>query len=167
MCHPSARKLFRALEHTRAHNDAARISHNVLSLPSMDDTEHTSSTSLVEILSSVHGRQRQERLINMRDLKAAVKYGKKEANVSWQGIKNCKYTFAGIVFITHESSTREITSWPLPAFGFDVPLVHITEGMHRAHTVAVRALQDKGAWTSHTVVVVDQSGSMRTTYVEA
>ena len=166
MCHPSARKLFRALEHTRAHNDAARISHNVLSLPSMDDTEHTSSTSLVEILSSVHGRQRQERLINMRDLKAAVKYGKKEANVSWQGIKNCKYTFAGIVFITDETSTCEITSWVLPAFGFDVPLVHITEGMHREHTDAVRALQDKSMWTSHTVIVVDQSGSMRKTDVE-
>ncbi len=104
----------------------------------MDDTEHTSSTSLVEILSSVHGRQRrQERLINMRDLKAAVKYGKKEANVSWQGIKNWKYTFAGIVFITDETSKCEITSWVLPAFAFDVPLVHITEGMHREHTDAV------------------------------
>jgi|TARA_B110000977_G_scaffold97976_1_gene128963 hypothetical protein len=45
----------------------------------MDDPEHTSSTSLVEILSSVHGRQRRkERLINMRDLQAAVKHGEKE-----------------------------------------------------------------------------------------
>mgnify|MGYP001202668777 FL=1 len=39
--------------------------------------------------------------------------------------------------------------------------------MHREHTAAVRTLQDKGAWTSHTVVVVDQSCSMRNTDVES
>ena len=38
--------------------------------------------------------------------------------------------------------------------------------MHREHTDAVRALQDKSMWTSHTVIVVDQSGSMRKTDVE-
>ena len=136
-------------------------------MPNVDAAQPTSSVSVVEILSFVHGRQRrQERLINKRDLQAAVKYGEKEATVNSKGKRGWKYTFSGIVFITNESSTREITSWPLPAFGFDVPLVHITEGMHRAHTVAVRALQDKGAWTSDTVVFVDQSGSMRTTDVE-
>ena len=48
-------------------------------MPNVDAAQPTSSVSVVEILSSVHGRQRRkERLINMRDLQAAVKHGEKE-----------------------------------------------------------------------------------------
>jgi len=38
--------------------------------------------------------------------------------------------------------------------------------MEREHRAAKRALFDTSVWTSHTVVVVDQSGSMRTTDVD-
>ena len=127
-----------------------------------------SDTDLVTVLSSAHGRQRRsERLISKSDLQAAVKYGEKEASYeNNSGELRWKYTFRGIVYITDETSRREITSWPIPAFGFDVPLVEITEKMRRDHRAAVRALGNKASWTSHTVAVVDQSGSMRNTDVE-
>ena len=126
----------------------------------MDD-----STSLVTILSSAHGRQRRaEREINKRDLQAAVKYGVREpAGLSKLGAPRCRYTFAGVVFITDETSRHEITSWPLPGCGFDVPLVDIDKAMAAAHARAHAAVRaHSGLWTSHTVIVVDQSGSMRT-----
>ena len=118
-----------------------------------------SDTDLVTVLYSAHGRQRRsERLISKSDLQAAVKYGEKEASYeNNSGELRWKYTFRGIVYITDETSRREITSWPIPAFGFDVPLVEITEKMRRDHRAAVRALGNKASWTSHTVAVVDQS----------
>jgi hypothetical protein len=123
------------------------------------------STSLVTILSSTHGRQRRaEREIHKRDLQAAVKHGVKEpAGCCLRtGAPRWKYTFADVVFITDETSRHEITSWPLPGCGFDVPLMQLDTAAAaenaRAHA-AVRARSS--TWTSHTVIVVDQSGSMR------
>ena len=52
----------------------------------------------------------------------------------------------------------EITSWPEPCCGFDVPLVRISTAMANEHAVAAATLRNLGAWTSHTVIVVDQSG---------
>ena len=132
------------------------------------DAPPSSTTSAVDILSSAHGRRRRrERLISKRDLQAAVKYGKKEEALRAKGsVLRWKYTFAGIVYVTDATSTREITSWPEPGFGFDVPLKAITPRMRDEHRKAVARLRDKSAWTSHTVVVVDQSGSMRATDVD-
>ena len=104
-----------------------------------------------------HCRQhRSERLISKRDLRAAVKYGVREPSFTDKGELRWMYTFRGIVYITDETSRHEITSWPLPAFGFDVPLVDITQRMLRAHRAAKRALGNPASWTSHTVAVVDQ-----------
>ena len=51
-----------------------------------------------------------------------------------------------------------------PGMGLDVPLKRITRHMRAAHDEAVSRIRaDQGTWTSHTVVVVDQSGSMRKT----
>jgi hypothetical protein len=124
------------------------------------DEPSSSRMSLVTVLSSAHGRQRRsERLINKRNLQAAVKYGVKEdAPNPRTGQLGYKYTFAGVVFITDSTSTREITSWAEPCCGFDVPLVRISDAMAAEHAAAVASLRNLGAWTSHTVIVVDQSG---------
>jgi hypothetical protein len=123
------------------------------------------STSLVTVLSSAHGRQRRaEREIHKRDLQAAVKYGVREpAGVCKRtGAPRWKYTFAHVVFITDETSRLEITSWPLPGCGFDVPLVAVDAATAAAHARAHAAVRARSSmWTSHTVIVVDQSGSMR------
>ena len=129
------------------------------------------NTSLVTVLSSAHGRQRrEERDITKRDLKAAVKYGTKEATPGQGrnlGLVCWKYTFAGVVYITDIESKVEITSWPEQSgCGFDVPLIRITRSMTTAHNAAVANLHNLGSWTSHTVIVVDQSGSMRQADVE-
>ena len=68
------------------------------------------NTSAATFLSSTHGRlRRAQRLIDKRDLQAAVKYGTCEESYNQNGIRRLKYTFADIVYITDETGTREIT----------------------------------------------------------
>ena len=123
------------------------------------------TTSAATILSSDHGRMRRaERMIDKRDLQAALKYGTRERSLNQRGVPQWKYTFADIIYITDQTSTREITSWAKPGVGIDVEKRHISEQMKLKHKRACERLEnDKTSWKSHTVVVVDQSGSMRKT----
>ena len=110
--------------------------------------------------------RRAQRLIEKRDLQAALKYGIREVSYNQRGQQNWKITFADIVYITDSTLTREITSWSVPGAGLDVEMATITAEMRRSHTLACnRIAADPAWWTSHTVVVVDQSGSMRKTDV--
>ena len=134
----------------------------------MTDSQNTSAATL---LSSEHSRQRRaERLISKRDLQAALKHGTATASVDPQGRLKWRYTFADIVFIVDETRTREITCWAQPGAGLDVEKHRITPEMERVHQMACVRLQNSTTWTSHitshTVVIVDQSGSMRKTDVE-
>eukprot|EP00854_Cymbomonas_tetramitiformis_P014698 gene14698-17366_t len=127
----------------------------------------TITTSAVSVISSPHGLlRRKQRKINIRDLQAAVKYGTKEAGFPCPrtGENRWKYTHADVVYITDASSRHEITSWPAPAAGLDIPTVQVTEAIKREHEMAdLRVRTSHASWTSHTVAVVDQSGSMRNT----
>lgn len=112
--------------------------------------------------------RRAQRAIEKRDLQAALKYGIKMRGFPCPrtGEGRWKYTFADVVFITNETGREEITSWPVPGPGLDVELVRITPEMRRAHEAACQPEllnNNMTLWTSHTgtVVVVDQSGSMR------
>lgn len=69
------------------------------------------------------------------------------------------------MYITDSTSKREITSWAVPGAGLDVEKRKITEAMLRSHDDACRRIMLTRTWASHTVIVVDQSGSMRTTDV--
>ena len=117
----------------------------------------------VPFFSSLHGRERRAlRKIDRLDLQAAVKYGQKESG--WPhpvtGAVRWKYTHADIVYITDESSTREITSYGVP---IDIPHPTLTRGHRRSHEAAKQRLErNPSLCTSHTVIVVDQSGSMKT-----
>ena len=124
-------------------------------------------TSAVTILFSVHGRMRRaERLIQKRDLQAAIKHGTRVMSANPRGDWNWKYTFADVLYITDKSSRREITSWAVPGAGLDVDKVLVTPEMQKLHSQACDKIRcTPGSWTSHTVVVVDQSGSMRKTDV--
>jgi len=136
-----------------------------LSLKSLSGLQ-TVATSAVTILSSEHGLMRRaERLIQKRDLQAAVKHGTREISVNQRGQMNYKYKFADIVYITDETSKREITSWAAPGAGLDLEKVEITSEMQHKHSVAAMQIASRKGWTSHTVIVVDQSGSMRKTDV--
>lgn len=127
----------------------------------MSDSQRTSAATL---LSCEHSRQRRaERLVSKRDLQAALKYGSRVASLNQRGELAWKCTFADVVFIVDRTLTKEITCWAKPGAGLDVEKQHITSEMERAHKAARTRLQSRCSWTSHTVVVVDQSGSMRKT----
>lgn len=124
------------------------------------------ATSDIPFFSSLHGeRRRAERAIDRRDLQAAVKHGKKEVakRDTQTGARRWKYSYADIIYITDRTSTKEITSWVAP---IGLPLANLTLKQIGEHETAKARLQDDPTLcTSHTVIVVDQSGSMRETDV--
>lgn len=120
-------------------------------------------TDALAVLESAHGLQRRiERSITIGDLKAARKHGEKElAGYDDHGLERWKFTFAGLVYLTDWTLTREITSWPVQCWGLDVQEARISVSMENEHKNALKAVKNVRAWTSNIVVVVDQSGSMR------
>ncbi|CAM9853923.1 unnamed protein product [Pylaiella littoralis] len=123
-------------------------------------------TSDIPFFSSLHGaRRRVERGIDRRDLQAAVKHGLKQQakNDPYSGAKRWRYTYADVVYITDHTSTQEITSWVKP---IGIPKADLTLKQIGEHEAAKERLQeDPSLCTSHTVIIVDQSGSMRGTDV--
>jgi hypothetical protein len=121
-------------------------------------------TKNITLLSGVHGRdRRRERNIGKKDLQAAVKYGVKERGHSdrwfFLSFNNRKYTFANVVYITDETSREEITSYILP---LSIDLIPLNKEQIVEHNSLANALKARPtACTSHTVLVIDQSGSMR------
>ena len=120
--------------------------------------------NVLTLLSSTHGRERRAlRRISKYDLKAAVKHGTKEHGYPRRstGEPTWKYTYADVVYITDDSSRNEITSWNLK---LDLPAMQITPAMaqeHRRHENLAHS-----SWNSHTVLIIDQSGSMKTSDVD-
>lgn len=124
------------------------------------------ATSEIPFFSSLHGRQRRaERDIDVRDLKAAVKHGVKHPaqRDPSTGQRRWRYTYADVVYITDSTSKREITSWVAP---ISVPAAKLTlKEIGDNERAKERLEKDPSSCTSHTVIVVDQSGSMRKTDV--
>ena len=121
-----------------------------------------------DILSSLHGRQRRlERGISKTEFHAAVKFGERSPGRMnpRTGEKSWLFTYkaGGIAVITNDTCTREVTSWALPCWGLDIEKIHITPYMMEEHDKAVEDSNHHDRWDSHTVVVLDQSGSMRKT----
>jgi hypothetical protein len=123
-------------------------------------------TSAVTLLSTQHGRARRElRQINKKDLKNAVKFGKREpARPGRVGTRNegqprWQYTFANIVYITDSTGTMEITSNKEP---ITIEKAEISTTEHLRHRRAKAQLAaDPALCATHTVLVIDQSGSMK------
>jgi hypothetical protein len=111
-------------------------------------------TSLISILSCVHGRlRREERDIDKRDLQAALKHGTRERNFKGRW----KFEHDGVIFIVDPSMRREITAFPSPLS--EAP-VDCTQQLN--HAKAKTILEHKpDLCKSHTVLVVDNSGSMQ------
>lgn len=119
------------------------------------------------LISSVHGRDRRaQRQIGKKDLLAAVQFGKKTlAHPDPRtGEKRWKYTFANIVYITDATSRNEITSYVLP---LEIQKISLGKEEVKNHNLLKnRLLQEPWLCTSHTVLVIDHSGSMRTSDVD-
>jgi hypothetical protein len=126
-------------------------------------SEDLSLTSEVLLESTVHGRQRRaERAITKKDLQSAIKYGTKEPGWPDPRTKEprWKYTFRNIVYITDHTSTKEVTSYPEAVEVHKKTVSAAMRAQHAAASALIRSSPE--SWTSHTVLVIDQSGSMRT-----
>ncbi|XRB13182.1 VWFA domain-containing protein [Pseudoscourfieldia marina] len=112
------------------------------------------ATEDVPLVSHLHGRMRRaERGIDRTELKRAVKYGKRSrANPGRNGQPRWKYVHNDIVYITDETSRHEITSWRTR----DDDAEEEDEAGELNDDVTV------GATGTHVVIIVDDSGSMRT-----
>ena len=111
------------------------------------------NTSLITILSTAHGQlRREQRDIDKRDLKRALKYGRHER--VWG--HRWKIDFDGITFITDQSRHREVTAYPSPLQ--DVPIDSATFARHNQVKTLIQHKPELA--TSHTVLVMDNSGSM-------
>ena len=112
------------------------------------------NTSLITILSSEHGRlRREQRDIDKRDLQRALKYGKYSLK---KGHSNPHLEYDGIIFVTNPSMSREITAFPSPLPLADLDCKAIEEILKVKYLLEHRPELS----TSHTVIVIDNSGSM-------
>ena len=111
-------------------------------------------SSLISILSSDHGRlRREQRDISKRDLLKALRYGSREWSTSaW------KIEYDGIIFIVNKSLTQEITAFPSP---LALAPVDTKDRILQKRTRDLFMIRPD-LCTSHTVLVVDVSGSMTT-----
>ncbi|KAL7511010.1 hypothetical protein ACHAXN_007945 [Cyclotella atomus] len=110
-------------------------------------------TSLITILSSEHGRlRREQRDIDKRDLQKALKHGTRER--AWG--QRWKVEYDGISFITDPSTRREVTAFPSPLPNVPTNMDMISESMKTKLLLEQRP----DLATSHTVIVIDNSGSM-------
>ena len=138
-------------------------------------------TVLTTLMSAVHGRERrEERGIDKTDLQRARKYGMRER--ARQG--RYKYTYGGVVFIYDQKTNTEVTSWissddslidsDAARSGTRVmqPIMLKKEEIsfsliEKRQTIRESLLRNKKKWTSHSVLVVDMSGSMRKVWSNA
>jgi hypothetical protein len=110
---------------------------------------------LISILSTEHGRmRREERDIDKRDLQKAIKSGTRKK--CWGDRWMIEYD--GIVFITDNCLQYEVTCYPSP-----LAFAEIDEDARTAHSKAKSVIDQKPELcASHTVLIVDNSGSMIT-----
>ena len=120
-------------------------------------------TNFKKILYTQHGEQRRRtRNIFMNEPQRVIARGK--ATRKLQEKRRWKYEHGGVCVITDNRSKKVITTWTTPGHGLDIDEVEITKQMQQEHDEnKVKLMTNKKMWTSHTVVVVDQSGSMRKT----
>jgi hypothetical protein len=119
------------------------------------------ASSKMTIHSSKHGRQRRgERLISKLQLKRALKHGKR--TLVRPGVY--KYQHQGITFVYDETTRREITSY---VSVLDIPFEAVTTTEHTTHARALANIRSNPiSVTSHSVLLVDTSGSMRNSDVQ-
>ena len=135
----------------------------------------SSSVLNSELHSTLHDRQRRkQRWIGKDDQLKARRYGMVEIQANGR----LKYTYQGKVLIWCPISNRAITSWCISTkeAGDGSGGTHLTDPVllsksnehesdyaQAAHILITNQIRnEKSKWKSHTVLVVDMSGSMRT-----
>jgi Alpha-kinase family len=120
------------------------------------------STSLITFRETDHGRERRrQRGIDKKDLQSAMKYGTRTCG--WPrpktGHPTSVYTYKDITYVVNDITGEEITSYAVP---LKLDAVRLEESYVLEHENYRRKVKsDLDCWTSHTVIVVDTSGSMK------
>ncbi len=130
------------------------------------DVHRTSQlTEELTVLSTLHGRARRElREISKHDLKTVMKYGTQKRGNTVNGEKRWLFELDNTVYITDDSCRKEVTCYKK---AISIEPANITNEMMRSHKEAVRLLrEDPHMCTTHSVIIIDQSGSMRTNDVD-
>lgn len=114
------------------------------------------ATSLITVLSSEHGRMRREqRDISKRDLQKAFKHGARKRS-KFQ--RRWKVEHDGIIYITDPSMRHEISVYPSP-----LPFADIDDETYKSRQLAKYVIGHRPELcATHTVLVIDNSGSMMT-----
>lgn len=127
-----------------------------------EDIERKSQlTEELTVLSTVHGRARRElRDISKHDLKTVMKYGTKTRGRTVMGKHRWMFELDNTVYITDYLCREEITCYKK---ALSIKPANITDAMIRNHEEAVRLLkEDPHISTTHSILIIDQSGSMKT-----
>lgn len=125
------------------------------------DNVSSISTSLITFRETEHGRERRrQRGIDKKDLQSAMKYGKKEKGKHrHHGHPTVVYRYKEIVYVVDKVTKEEVTSY---AVTVKLDRVQIDSSILLEYENCYRQIKsDLDCWTSHTVIVVDTSGSMR------
>jgi uncharacterized protein YegL len=156
-------ELVHVLPHSTANDAAEGEDDDMLS----EQVSENRRTSEFTVLSSVHGRARRElREITKFDLQSAIKYGIKTRGNKCRktGLPRWKYVYGNVVYITDHTSTREVTSYKQ---AISIGPADITNDMIAQHDKDKQALEDDPyLCATHSIIVIDQSGSMRTSDVQ-
>ena len=108
------------------------------------------------IESSLHGRERRLlRQIEKTDLEDCLAFGIKEPSIKGRW----KYTYNEVVLIMDPTNTTEITSFIMP---LEMERAEYNYNYIEEHNEAKRVIiEDKSVCASHTIIVMDMSGSMK------
>jgi hypothetical protein len=122
-------------------------------------------TEELTVLSTEHGRARRElRDISKHDLKTVMKYGIKTRGRIVNGEQRWMFELDNTVYITDETCRIERACYKKAV---SIEPANITDEMMRNHEEAVRILTDDPQMcTTHSIIIIDQSGSMRTCDVD-
>jgi hypothetical protein len=131
------------------------------------ENENRRRTSELTVLSSVHGRARRDlRDICVFDLQSAIQYGvmSRAHDCQKTGMPRWKYVYGNIVYITDYTSTKEVTSYKQ---AISIQPASITQEMLARHARDCQILKDDPSLcATHSIIIIDQSGSMRNSDVK-
>lgn len=116
-------------------------------------------------LLSLHAQARaQKRRISVSEIESVLRNSPKHPAPDNTGA--WEYRFAGVTGIVDASESIVLTVYPDSGYGIHMDKKDITLEMVKEHRRSLRRLKEPGTWKSHTVAVIDQSGSMRKTDID-
>jgi len=136
----------------------SRTQHSSTSTSRYGHHSSTIATSAISIHDTNHARLRRlQRLIPRRDVQEAIKHGHRTQDHFRLHIYN--YEFKGHRYIIDEERGELITSYMM---ALDLEKKEIGQAITKKHQRAINKIRSKKATIkSHSVIVVDKSGSMR------